>query len=79
VSITETDIKAFIERINHTVITVHLVIEQYMVPTLSAYQQSKSTAILWFNGEQLVPLGTQYTPIEPEALFQAQQIEITKG
>ncbi len=74
-SITETDIKAFIERINHTAITIHLIIEQYMVPTLTAFQQSRSLAILWFNGEQLVPLGTQYTPIEPEALFQAQQIE----
>ena len=74
-SITETDIKSFIERINHTVLTVHLVIEKYMVPVLSAYQQMRSTAILWFNGEQLTPLGTQYTPTEAEALFVARQIE----
>jgi len=61
-SITELDIKSFIERINHTVLVVHLVIEKYLVPVLTAYQQARSTAILWFNGEQLVPLGTQYTP-----------------
>ncbi len=36
-SITETDIKAFIERINHTAITIHLIIEQYMVPTLTTF------------------------------------------
>jgi len=74
-SITEADIKSFIERINHTVLVVHLVIEKYLVPVLTAYQQARSTAILWFNGEQLVPLGTQYTPVEAEALFVARQIE----
>jgi hypothetical protein len=74
-SITETDIKAFIERINRTVLVVHLVIEKYLVPVLTAYQQARSTAILWFNGEQLVPLGTQYTPTEAEAIFPARQIE----
>ena len=45
-SITEVDIKSFIERINHTVPVVQLVIEKYLVPVLSAYQQMKSTAIL---------------------------------
>ena len=74
-SITEVDVKSFIERINHMVIAIQLVIEKYMEPILSAYQQMKSTAILWFNGEQLVPLGTQVTPIEAEALFIARQIE----
>jgi hypothetical protein len=74
-SLSELDIKLFIERINHTVLVVHLVIEKYMVPVLMAYQQSRSLVIYWFNGEQLTPLGTQYTPIEPEALFVARQIE----
>jgi len=74
-SLSEIDIKSFIERINHTVLVVHLVIEKYLVPTLMAYQQMRSLVIYWFNGEQLTPLGTQYTPIEPEALFQARQIE----
>jgi hypothetical protein len=74
-SLSEADVKAFIERINHTVISIHLIIEKYMVPVLTAFQQSRSLVIYWFNGEQLVPLGTQYTPIEPEALFLAQQIE----
>jgi hypothetical protein len=74
-SLSEVDIKAFIERVNHTVLTVHLVIEKYMVPVLMAYQQSRSLVIYWFNGEQLTPLGTQYTPIETEALFVARQIE----
>gem|GEM_PF-3098504 len=74
-SISEVDVKSFIERINHMVIAIQLIIEKYMEPILSAYQQMKSTAILWFNGEQLVPLGTQYTPIEAEALFIARQIE----
>ncbi len=74
-SITELDIKSFIERINHTVLVVHLVIEKYLVPVLTAYQQARSTAILWFNGEQLVPLGTQFTPTEAEAIFLARQIE----
>jgi hypothetical protein len=74
-SLSENDIKAFIERVNHTVIAIHLVIEKYMVPVLTAYQQSRSLAIYWFNGEQIVPLGTQYTPIEPEAIFLARQIE----
>jgi hypothetical protein len=74
-SISELDIKSFIERINHTVLVVHLVIEKYLVPVLTAYQQARSTAILWFNGEQLTPLGTQFTPTEAEALFVARQIE----
>ncbi len=74
-SITEVDVKSFVERINHMVIAIQLIIEKYMEPILSAYQQMKSTAILWFNGEQLVPLGTQVTPIEAEALFIARQIE----
>lgn len=74
-SLSELDIRSFIERINHTVLTVHLVIEKYMEPVLMAYQQMRSLVIYWFNGEQLVPLGTQFTPIEPEALFIARQIE----
>jgi len=74
-SITESDIKAFIERVNHTVLVIHLVIEKYLIPVLAAYQQARSTAILWFNGEQLVPLATQYTPTEAEAFFMARQIE----
>ena len=74
-SLSELDIKSFIERVNHTVLTVHLVIEKYLVPALMAYQQSRSLVIYWFNGEQLTPLGMQYTPIEPEALFVARQIE----
>ena len=74
-SVSELDIKSFIERINHTVPVVQLVIEKYMVPTLMAFQQSRSLIIYWFNGEQLTLLGTQYTPIEAEALFMARQIE----
>jgi len=74
-SITEEDIKRFIEQVRNTDSVVHLVIEKYMTPALSAYQQIRSVAIFWFNGEQLVPLGTQFTPIEPEALFVARQIE----
>ena len=74
-SLSEVDIKSFIERINHTVPVVQLVIEKYLVPTLMAFQQSRSLVIYWFNGEQLVPLGTQFTPIEPEVLFTARQIE----
>ena len=74
-SVSELDIKSFIERINHTVPVVQLVIEKYMVPTLMAFQQSRSLVIYWFNGEQLTPLGTQYTLIEAEALFMARQIE----
>ena len=62
-SLSELDIKSFIERINHTVPVVQLVIEKYLVPTLMAYQQMRSLVIYWFNGEQLTPLGTQYTPI----------------
>ncbi len=74
-SLSELDIKSFIERINHTVPVVQLVIEKYLVPVLTAYQQMRSLVIYWFNGEQLVPLGTQFTPIEAEALFTARQIE----
>ncbi len=74
-SLSELDIKSFIERINHTVPVVQLVIKKYMVPTLMAFQQSRSLVIYWFNGEQLTPLGTQFTPIEAEALFMARQIE----
>jgi len=74
-SLSELDIKSFIERINHTVPVVQLVIEKYLVPVLMAYQQSRSLVIYWFNGEQLTPLGTQFTPIEAEALFTARQIE----
>ena len=74
-SISEADVKAFIERINHTVSVVQLVIEKYMVPALTAYQQMRTMVIYWFNGEQLAPLGTQFTPAEPEALFVARQIE----
>ena len=44
-SLSEIDIKSFIERINHTVLVVHLVIEKYLVPTLMAYQQMRSLVI----------------------------------
>jgi len=74
-SLSELDIRAFIERIKHTVLTVQLVIEKYLVPVLMAYQQLRSLVIYWFNGEQLVPLGTQFTPVEAEALFTARQIQ----
>jgi len=74
-SITEEDIKRFITQVRYTESVIHLVIEKYMTPVLSAYQQIRSIAIFWFNGEQLVPLGTQFTPIEAEALFMARQIE----
>jgi len=74
-SITEEDIKRFIEQVRNTDSVVHLVIEKYMTPVLSAFQQIRSVAIFWFNGEQLVPLGTQFTPVEAEAFFVARQIE----
>ena len=75
VSMGELDVRSFLERVNHTLSVVQLVIEKYMVPVLMAYQQSRTFVIYWFNGEQLTLLGTQYTPIEAEALFIARQIE----
>ncbi len=74
-SMSELDVRSFLERVNHTLSVVQLVIEKYMVPVLMAYQQSRTFVIYWFNGEQLTLLGTQYTPIEAEALFMARQIE----
>ena len=74
-SMSELDVMGFLERVNRTLSVVQLVIEKYMVPVLMAYQQSRTFVIYWFNGEQLTLLGTQYTPIEAEALFVARQIE----